>query len=83
MEKETWFDMAAQGTRLTRLAADPMNVRQRAARLEVRRNFYSNIVVDQWNRLPDELKNAVTVNSFKNGLKKQWRDILASSRRTM
>jgi hypothetical protein len=83
VEKETWFDMAAQGTRLTRLAADPMNVRQRAARLEVRRNFYSNRVVDQWNRLPAELKNAVTVNSFKNGLKKQWRDILASSRRTM
>jgi hypothetical protein len=37
-----------------------------AARLEVRRNFFSNRVIDSWNQLPTHVK---TVNNFKNGYK--------------
>jgi hypothetical protein len=40
-----------------------------AARLEVRRNFFSNRVIDSWNQLPTHVKNVKTVNSFKNGYK--------------
>ena len=35
------------------------------ARLEVRRNFFSNRVVDQYNSLPDSVKMVSSVNGFK------------------
>jgi hypothetical protein len=49
---------------VTRSAADPLNLRQQAARLEIRRNF-SNRVIEGWNEVPSEIKNAITVHSFK------------------
>jgi ribonuclease P/MRP protein subunit RPP40 len=36
------------------------------SRLEIRRNFFSQRVVSQWNRLPSAVVEADTVNSFKN-----------------
>jgi hypothetical protein len=47
------------------LAADPLNLRQQAARLEIRRNFFSNRVIEGWNEVPSGIKNAGTVHSFK------------------
>jgi hypothetical protein len=44
------------------------NLRQKAARLEVRKNFFSNRVIDSWNQLPSQVKNMKTVSSFKHGL---------------
>jgi hypothetical protein len=38
--------------RTTRSAADPLNLRPQAARLETRRNFFSNRVVVAWNAIP-------------------------------
>ena len=35
------------------------------SRLEVRRNFFSNRVVDRYNILPDSVKRASSVNGFK------------------
>ena len=35
------------------------------ARLEVRREFFSNRVVDEYNRLPDRVKMAANMNVFK------------------
>jgi hypothetical protein len=40
-----------------------------AARLEARRNFVSNRVVDSWNQTPSQVKNVKTVSSFKHGHK--------------
>jgi hypothetical protein len=40
-----------------------------AARLEARRNFFSNRVIDSWNQLPTHVKNVKTVSSFKQGYK--------------
>ncbi len=56
--------------RLTRSAADPLNLRPQAARLEVRRNFFSNRTVEDWNKIPSEVKNARTVAIFKDGYAK-------------
>jgi hypothetical protein len=33
--------------------------------LEVRRNFFSNRVVDSWNQVPIDVKNARNVGMFK------------------
>jgi hypothetical protein len=41
--------MASSGQRATRQAADPLNIRPKAARLEVRRQFFSQRVVENWN----------------------------------
>ena len=41
VDRATWFDMASSGQRATRQAADPLNIRPKAARLEVRRQFFS------------------------------------------
>ena len=56
--------------RTTRSAADPLNLRPQAARLETRRNFFSYRVVDAWNLVPGDIKRAKTVNGFKNAYKK-------------
>ena len=39
---------------------------KRRSRLELRKNFFSNRVVNHWNSLDEETISAVSVNSFKN-----------------
>jgi len=70
VDKNTWFEMAASTGRVTRLAADPLNLRIPAARLEVRKNFFSHRVTESWNQIPTEMKRAETTRSFRN----QYRD---------
>ncbi len=67
VEHGTWFHLAADGGRATRSADCPHKLRQMAARLEVRRNFFSNRVIDSWNQLLTQ--NVKTVSSFKHGYK--------------
>jgi len=69
VSRKTWFDMASDGQRATRQAADPLNIRPKAARLEIRRNFFSQRVVEKWNSVPAKVKSAESVMSFKNGYK--------------
>jgi hypothetical protein len=49
----------------TRQAADPLNVKIPAARLELRKNFFSTRVCEKWNNLPSEIKNSVNAKNFK------------------
>ena len=44
-------------------------------RLDVRKNFVSNRVVDAWNQLPQYVVDAETVNSFKARLDKFYHKI--------
>jgi hypothetical protein len=66
---ETWFKSVTVTGRATRSAADPLNLRPQACRLETRRNFFFQKVVDTWNSILVTLKQAVTVKVFKNGYK--------------
>ena len=43
---------AGDGGRVTRHIADPLTVKPRGGRLEIRRNFFSNRVPAPWNRIP-------------------------------
>jgi hypothetical protein len=61
VDSSTWFQRVDASIRTTRSAADPLNLRQQAARLETRRNSFSNRVVEAWNMG----KRAKTVNGFK------------------
>ena len=62
VKSETWFTMAREGLRQTRGNAHPLSLRQERSRLEVRRNFFSQRVVDGWNKVPAVIKYVKTVN---------------------
>ena len=38
----------------------------RNVRLDVRKNFFTIRVVQEWNRLPDDVRQQKTVHAFKN-----------------
>ena len=69
---ENLFVPATSGDRVTRMASDPMNVRVQAARLDVRKNFFTVRAANHWNKVPAEIKNAKNVDVFKN-LYKRYR----------
>ena len=65
LDPEEWFEMVAAAPRATRVAADPLNVRVRHGRLEVRKHFFSVRVTDQWNKVPGDIKRLKSPASFK------------------
>ena len=67
----TWFQLMADrdGGANTRAASGFRNVLLPGiSNSDVRRNFFSQRVVESWNGLPDTVKMSVTVNQFKNSL---------------
>jgi ribonuclease P/MRP protein subunit RPP40 len=70
VDSSTWFQLAAQTGRATRSADDPLNLRPKTTRLEIRRNFFSSRVIESWNQVPSTMKNAKTVGGFKREYKK-------------
>jgi hypothetical protein len=67
VNRETWFTSVTESGRPTRSAADPHNLRPQASRPEIRRQFFSQRVVESWNMIPASLKQAKNVKYFKNG----------------
>jgi hypothetical protein len=67
VNSDIWFEKAAEGGRATRLTADPLNIGQKAARLDIRKHFFTHRVVEAWNKIPSSLKDSKTLNGFKNG----------------
>jgi hypothetical protein len=65
IDSTTWFQRVDVSIRTTRSAADPLNLRPQAARLETRRNYLSNRVVEAWNMVPGDIKRCKTVSSLK------------------
>ena len=49
-----------------------MKLDKHFSRLDVRKYFFSNRVVDMWNSLPDDVVSAPSVNSFKNRIDRHW-----------
>ena len=47
---------------------------KKRSRLNVRANFFSQRVVDQWNSLPECVVTALSLNAFKSRLNKLWKD---------
>ena len=69
------FQMATQreGATSTRQVKGHLNVENpRPGRLQMRRGQFSQRVAEGWNSLPDWVKQAASVNSFKNNLDKHW-----------
>ena len=65
VDKADWFTMASEAQRLTRTAADPKNVRVKHGRLEIRKNFFTVRVTNEWNKVPGQIKGLRSVDAFK------------------
>ncbi len=72
----TWFELSSENDRPTRgnleISDDgnqqkKLTIKERKSNLELRKNFFSNRVVQPWNRLPEKLKHVKSVNEFKCG----------------
>ena len=62
---EEWFTMASEAARVTRTASDPLNVRVKHGRLDIRSNFFSVRVTEPWNSVPSNIKK-MQPKCFKN-----------------
>ena len=75
VDSNLWFDMANQreGATSTRQVRGHLNVDiPQPGRLQMRRSQFSQRVALDWNSLPDWVKQAQTVDNFKNNLDKYW-----------
>jgi len=53
-----------------RLRGHELKLTKHRSKLEVRRHFFTERLVNRWNSLDNNTVNASTVNSFKNGLQR-------------
>ena len=65
LDHSTWFERAENGLRATRSTADPYNLKVKHGRLDPRRNFFSIRVIEDWNRIPADVKRVGNSESFK------------------
>ena len=75
-----WFVMAAQAARVTRTAADPLNVTVKHSQLNIRRHFFSVRVTEDWNKVPGNIKKLRTLEGFKNAYAKHRANIATEGR---
>ena len=70
LHHENWFERAGDNARVTRVAADSLNVKVKSGRLELRRNFFSVRVSAQWNLIPSHIKKVMPAHLFKRAYKR-------------
>ncbi len=70
LEPGTWFKRAGNAPHMTRNGADPFNIKAKTGRLEVRRQFFSMRVINDWNNIPADMKSRPGTASFKAAHKK-------------
>jgi hypothetical protein len=69
LDSNQWFERAADSVRATRSSANPLNLKVRQGRLEIRRNFFSNRVVNSWNDIPSDIRGTVRSENFQRKYK--------------
>jgi len=62
-----------QKANTTDLRGHSLKLYKKRSRLDVRKHFFSQRIVDYWNRLPDDTVTTATTSSFKNRLD-TWMD---------
>jgi hypothetical protein len=67
-----WFGKVKAEGMLTRQAVDPLNVKIPAARLELRKNFFSVRVCEEWTSIASDIKYRKNARSFKNAYRRHW-----------
>jgi hypothetical protein len=54
-----------------------LNIRPGTPRLDIRRYFYSQRIVESWNNVPLDIKKSVSVTAFKNAYRRHRDDMIA------
>ena len=73
VSEDTWFRRTTnEHERVTRQSADPFNLSKQNSASEIRRNFFSQRIIDDWNSLPSSVKNLPNVDCFKRQLRKMY-----------
>ena len=67
LSSEQWIGYQTRGHSL--------KIAKQRTRLDLRKHFFSQRVVNEWTSLPQHVIEASTVNMFKNRLDKYWRDM--------
>ena len=70
VDPSLWFEMVEPrpGATTTRETGGVMNVKRSEANNAIRKNYWSQRVIEPWNSLPHEVKQAESLNVFKNGI---------------
>ena len=58
LKTETWFDKGDSGERVTSSTADPLNLRVKHGRLDMRKNFFSVRVIVHWNKISNIVRGS-------------------------
>jgi hypothetical protein len=69
LDYKQWFNIDP-GRRPKRAGADPLNIQYRPCNLDLRRGFFSNRVINEWNNVPSDIKNLSVPGKFKAAYKK-------------
>lgn len=70
VERGDWFEMMEERQHRTRQTEGGLNLKGTRPRLEIRKQFFSQRMIDMWNNLPAATKGAKTVHEFRNKIKK-------------
>jgi hypothetical protein len=75
LDESIFFSRLRHNTdRTTRAASSEFNLMRTHCNLDVRRHFFSNRIIESWNSLPESIKAAPTINSFKSRLEEYFSD---------
>jgi len=67
VDRRQFFQTAGEeSVRVTRQSSDALNILTTRCRTEVRRNFFTNRVAEKWNKLPEYIKRAGNIKTFKS-----------------
>ena len=72
-----WDSLFTMNTTVTR--GNSLQLNKQRNRLNVRRNFFSQRVINAWNQLPDDIVKKDTVNGFKNAIDRHFQVIYGVS----
>ena len=67
VDRKIWFELYGDTERrVTRTSEQSLCIVASRSNLDIRKHFFSNRIVQQWNALPESIKNARNVKQFKN-----------------
>jgi len=71
--------MADSGARVTRSTADPLNLKVKHSRLGIRKHFFSQRVIESWNKIPNKVRGITKCQDFQKAYRKLRADLLQSA----